>query len=96
MRDQRGFVERFDAQAGMVDVAACGARWRAAASAARIAELEAGGDPAIAAVQLEQARRRATPILIDVLRRYPPVASGGNRVTRLMSALDSSLREGTS
>ncbi|MBW8483465.1 putative immunity protein [Actinomadura parmotrematis] len=65
---------------------------RAAASAARIAELEAGGDPAAAERSIEQARQRATPTLVDVLCRYPPAPAAGNRVARLMSALDTALR----
>ncbi len=66
---------------------------RAAASAARIGELAAGGDPAIGEALLERSRQRATPVLIDVLRRYPPATSGNNRVAQLMSALDHSLRQ---
>ncbi|MFI1952943.1 putative immunity protein [Streptomyces xinghaiensis] len=65
---------------------------RAAASAARIGELESGGDPAIGDALLERSRQRATPVLIDVLRRYPPATGGSSRVARLMSALDHSLR----
>lgn len=65
---------------------------RASASAARIGEMAAGGDPAIADALLERSRRRVTPELIDVLRRYPPVPSGSSRVALLMSALDHSLR----
>ncbi|WP_426570291.1 putative immunity protein [Streptomyces canus] len=66
---------------------------RAAASAARIGEIKAGGDPAIADALLERSRRRATPVLIDVLRRYPPLTSGSNHVARLMSTLAHSLRQ---
>jgi hypothetical protein len=66
---------------------------RAAASAARVGEMEAGGDPTVGDALLERSRQRATPVLVDVLRRYPPVANGGNRVARLMSALDHSLRQ---
>jgi len=66
---------------------------RAPASAARIAEIEAGGDPAIGEAGLDRSRQRATPVLIDVLRRYPPVPGGRNRVAQLMSSLDRSLRE---
>lgn len=47
---------------------------RASASAARIGEMEAGGDLAIGNALLERSRQRATPVLIDVLRRYPPAA----------------------
>jgi hypothetical protein len=65
---------------------------RAAACAARVAELRAGGDPAAGSQALEGARRRATPVLIDVLRRYPLAAGGSSRVANLMTALDTSLR----
>jgi hypothetical protein len=66
---------------------------RASASAARIGEMEAGGDPAIADALLERSRQRATPVLVDVLRRYPSAPTGSSRVARLMSALDHSLRQ---
>ncbi|MFC0032586.1 putative immunity protein [Micromonospora chaiyaphumensis] len=65
---------------------------RACASAARIGELAAGGDPTVGDALLERSRQRATPLLIDVLRRYPPAPGGSSRVARLMSALDHSLR----
>jgi hypothetical protein len=65
---------------------------RAAASAARIGELAAGDDPAVGDALLAQARQRATPVLVDVLRRYPPAPTAGSRVAQLMSALDSALR----
>lgn len=64
---------------------------RAAASAARIGELEAGGDPTIGDALLDRSLQRATPVLIDVLCRYPRATSGRNRVARLMSTLDHSL-----
>ncbi|MFE1955951.1 putative immunity protein [Streptomyces sp. NPDC059524] len=66
---------------------------RAAANAARIAEIEAGDDPAAGAAALEAARSRATPVLVDVLRRYPRAPEGRGRPARLMSALDASLRD---
>jgi hypothetical protein len=65
---------------------------RAAASAARIEEL-AADDPAVADAVLERSRRRATPVLIDVLRRYPPAPGGSSRIARLMSTLDGRLRQ---
>jgi hypothetical protein len=43
---------------------------RAAAHAARAAELAAYGDPNVGNQHIEQARQRATPALVDVLRRY--------------------------
>jgi len=67
---------------------------RAPASAARIAEMQAGDDPAAAATALERSRRRATPVLVDVLRRYPSPTSAGSRVARLMVTLDGLLRRG--
>jgi Imm-5 like putative immunity protein len=79
------------AQAGQVGQV--GHILRASASAARIGEMEAGGDPAIGNALLERSRQRATPVLIDVLRRYPPATSGSNRVAQLMSTLDHSLRQ---
>ncbi|WP_433868492.1 putative immunity protein [Saccharopolyspora sp. CA-218241] len=65
---------------------------RAAASAARVAELTAGEDPAVGELRIEQARRRATPVLVDVLRRYPAAPTARNRVGQLMSGLDAALR----
>jgi len=65
---------------------------RAAANAARIAEIKAGDDPAVGDTVIEQARERATPVLIDVLHRYPPVPTGKSRAAQLMTALDTSLR----
>ncbi|MFI5834427.1 putative immunity protein [Micromonospora sp. NPDC051300] len=65
---------------------------RAAASAARIGELAAGGDPAVGDALLDRSRRLADPVLLDVLRRYPPVTGGSSRVARLMSTLDDALR----
>lgn len=38
-------------------------------------------------------RQRATPVLVDVLRRYPPMTGCGGRVARLMADLDRSLRQ---
>jgi hypothetical protein len=64
---------------------------RAAACVARIRELEADGDPGTAEAELERSRQRATLALIDVLRRYPPVVSRGDRVARLMAQLDQAL-----
>ncbi|WP_328303305.1 exonuclease SbcC [Streptomyces sp. NBC_00435] len=74
---------------------------RACASAARIGELEAGGDPTVGDALLERSRQRATPVLVDVLCRYPPAtgasgrapARGRGRVAQLMSTLDRSLRQ---
>lgn len=65
---------------------------RAAASAARIAELNADEDLAVGLRMIEEARQRATPVLIDVLNRYPLAPTGKSRVAQLMTALDASLR----
>ncbi|RBY81772.1 exonuclease SbcC [Geodermatophilus sp. TF02-6] len=64
---------------------------RAAACTARIRELT-NDDPLAGASAIEDARRRATPVLIDVLNRYPEFPRGWSRVEQLMSVLDSSLR----
>ncbi len=64
----------------------------AAAHAARAVELIAGDDPEAGAAFIEQARLRATPVLIDVLTRYPLAPSGTGRSGLLMKSLDSSLR----
>ena len=65
---------------------------RAAAHAARAAEVAAGDAPRVGDEHIERARLRATPELVDVLRRYPPAPSGRSRVAALMSALDTALR----
>ena len=65
---------------------------RAAANAARIAEIEGGDDPAVGDKMIEQARDRATRVLIDILHRYPLAQTGMSRAAQLMTALDASLR----
>ncbi|MFC9861014.1 MULTISPECIES: putative immunity protein [unclassified Streptomyces] len=65
---------------------------RGAACAARVAELSAGDDPDVGDELIEQARRRATPVLVDVLVRYPLAPTGRSRVAQLMSTLDALLR----
>ena len=65
---------------------------RATARAAEAAELEAGDQPETATAVLERARLRATPVLLDVLHRYPPAVSGRSRTAQLMKALDTALR----
>lgn len=65
---------------------------RAAAHAARATEVAAGDAPRVGDEHLVRARLRATPELVDVLRRYPPAPSGRSRVAALMSALDTALR----
>jgi hypothetical protein len=41
---------------------------------------------------IEKARRRATPTVVDVRKRYPLAPRSTNRVRALMSMLDSLLR----
>lgn len=65
---------------------------RAAANAARIAEIGAGDDPDAGERAVERARERATPVLIDVLCRYPVAPAGTSRTAQLMADLDTSLR----
>lgn len=55
-------------------------------------EAELPDDPRPRAA-LEAARERATPLVRDVLRRYPPAPAGRNRLAQLQHALDAALRE---
>ncbi|WP_405913827.1 putative immunity protein [Streptomyces sp. NBC_00963] len=64
----------------------------AAAHAARAAELMAGDDRDVGADHIEQALRRATPVVVDVLNRYPAAPPGGGRVGELLRDLDAALR----
>ena len=64
----------------------------AAAYAARAAELMAGDDRTVGAAHIEQAGRRATPLLVKVLSRYPAAPPGGGRVGELVGDLDAALR----
>jgi hypothetical protein len=64
----------------------------AAAHAASAAELSAGGDRAVGAEHIERAHRRATPVVADVLRRYPAAPPGGGRVGELLRELDETVR----
>ena len=64
----------------------------AAAYAARAAERVAGEDPEVGADHIEQARRRATPLVVDVLSRYPAAPLGGGRIGELLRDLDDALR----
>ncbi|TWF94283.1 putative immunity protein [Saccharopolyspora dendranthemae] len=59
---------------------------RAAAHAARAAELVAGDVPSVGEQHIELARLRATPVLVDVLSRYPRAPAGKSRVAQLISA----------
>ena len=64
----------------------------AAAHAARAAELMAGGDREVGADHVERARLRATPVVVEVLSRYPAAPPGGGRVGELLRDLDEALR----
>ncbi|MGC0334363.1 hypothetical protein RKD23_007353 [Streptomyces sp. SAI-170] len=64
----------------------------AAAYAARAAELVAGDDPSVGAERLEHMVHHATPVVVDVLRRFPAAPSGGGRVGELIRMLDADLR----
>ncbi|WP_407660959.1 putative immunity protein [Kitasatospora purpeofusca] len=64
----------------------------AAAHAARAVELMADDDREVGAEYIEQARRRAAPVVVAVLRRYPSAPAGGGRVGELLRDLDAALR----
>ncbi|MFF2367909.1 putative immunity protein [Streptomyces sp. NPDC058122] len=68
----------------------------AAAHAARAAELAAGDEPGTAPVtgaeHVRRAVRRATPGVVEVLRRFPAAPERGGRVGELMRMLDADLR----
>ncbi|MFB7244227.1 putative immunity protein [Streptomyces populi] len=64
----------------------------AGAHAARAAELVAGHDPGTGAEQVERALRRATPVVVEVLERFPAAPEGGGRVGELIRMLDEGLR----
>ena len=64
-----------------------------AAQAARAAELARGDDPVVAEYVVTAAAKRATPVVLDVLSRYPRAPEGRSRVAALMGRLDSLLRD---
>ncbi len=66
-----------------------------AAHAARALELAAGDDPTVGADHLAQSLLLASPVVADVLRRYPAAPPGGGRVGALIRQLDTSLRSTT-
>jgi rifampin ADP-ribosylating transferase len=65
----------------------------AAAHAARAAELARGDDPVVAEYVVSGAASRATPVVRDVLDRYPRAPGGRDRVAVLIQRLDSLLRD---
>jgi hypothetical protein len=64
----------------------------AAAHAARAFEISAGGDPSVAADRLARSRMLASPVVVNVLRRYPAAPRGGGRSGELIRQLDAALR----
>ncbi|MFE2298831.1 putative immunity protein [Streptomyces sp. NPDC059445] len=64
----------------------------AAAHAARSAELDAGDEPGTGAESVRQALRRATPVVVEVLERFPAAPERGGRVGELTRMLDAGLR----
>jgi len=64
----------------------------AGAYAARAAELVAGDDRTVGAEHVRQAVHRATPVVVDVLKRFPAAPGGGGRVGELIRMLDAALR----
>jgi hypothetical protein len=64
-----------------------------AAHAARAAELARGDDPVVAEYVVTAAARRATPVVVDVLTRYPRAPRGRTRVAALTERLDGLLRD---
>lgn len=67
---------------------------RAAAYAAEALGHRAGADRAVVDAALRRTCRRATPVLVDVLRRYPAPPPGTTAVSRTMARLDAALRTG--
>jgi len=65
----------------------------APAHAARAAELARGDDPVVAEYVITAAATRATPVVVDVLSRYPRAPRGRTRVAVLMARLDGMLRD---
>jgi rifampin ADP-ribosylating transferase len=64
-----------------------------AAHAARAAELARGDDPVVAEYVVSAASKRAAPVVLEVLGRYPRAPKGRSRVSVLMERLDSLLRD---
>ncbi|MEU7062787.1 putative immunity protein [Streptomyces sp. NPDC046161] len=64
----------------------------AGAYAARAAELVAGDDQSVGAEHLRQAVHHATPVVVDVLKRFPAPPDGGGRVGQLIRMLDAEIR----
>lgn len=65
---------------------------RAAACTARVIELTAPDDPLAVDIWVESLCRTASPVVREVLSRYPAAPPGRTRVARLMNELDLRLR----
>lgn len=65
----------------------------AAAHAARAAELSRGDDPVVAEYMLHGAAQRVTPVVREVLQRYPRAPAGRTRVAVLLQRLDGLIRD---
>lgn len=65
----------------------------AAVHAARAAELYRGDDPVVAEYVLDAAARRAGPVVLDVLSRYPRAPEGSSRIAAHLRRLDVLLRD---
>ncbi|GAA2747202.1 hypothetical protein GCM10009868_35690 [Terrabacter aerolatus] len=65
----------------------------AATHAARAAELARGDDPVVAEYVVTAAARRADPVVLEVLSRYPRAPQGRSRIAALMTRLDGLLRD---
>ena len=63
-----------------------------AAHAARAFELAAGGRPRRRGRHMSRVQALATPIVVEVLRRYPEAPPGGGPVGALIRQLDAALR----
>lgn len=66
---------------------------RAASCAVRVAELKAGDDESAGLNAVAGAAQRAPSSVRDVLSRYPLAPRGSSRLSQIMSALDTSLRD---
>jgi hypothetical protein len=65
----------------------------AGAHAARAAELAAGHHQSgVGAEHVERAVHRATPVVVEVLKRFPAAPAGGGRVGELLRMMDADLR----
>ncbi|MFE0805289.1 hypothetical protein [Streptomyces sp. NPDC058812] len=64
----------------------------ASAYAGRAAEIVADDDRSVGAEHLKRMMHRATPVVVDVLKRLPTAPDDGGRVGELIGMLDADLR----